>query len=387
MFDNLFRKKEKRAAYSSPFGGGSFYMGGSDYTAGKALQLSAVYQAVNLIASGVAQLPMYPYQSNIEAINHPSYKLLSKKPNRNMTRFDFLKSLMVSVLLKGNGYAYIQRDSNGDAIALTLINPDSVKIFIDESKTYIDHYSIDGADVEPCDMIHIRGGVSTNGLVGTSVINSAVMTLGISYNSEKTAADFFESGGAVSGIMKNVLPLTDKQREDFTNKFAGSFGKKGGNSITVLDSNWTFEKIALNPSDAQLLESRIFNVSEIARFFNISPVMLNDLSKSSYSTLEATNLQFLTTTLQPWLSMIELEFENKIFKPSENIEVKFDSTPLLRADATSRANYYTSLLNVGALTPNEIREMEGLPPMPNGDDLMIQVNMTMLENVDKINDK
>ena len=139
--------------------------------------------------------------------------------------------------------------------------------------------------------------------------------------------------------------------------------------MAVLEGNMDFQPITVNPSDAQLLETREFNVIDICRFFGVSPVKAFDLSKSSYSTVEATQLAFLTDTLAPLLEKIELEFERKLYKPSEreNIEVRFNTEVLLRADKASLASYYNTLFQIGVITPNEIRKVLDLPAIENGD--------------------
>ena len=138
-----------------------------------------------------------------------------------------------------------------------------------------------------------------------------------------------------------------------------------------------FKPITVNPTDAQLLETREFNVIDICRFFGVSPVKAFDLSKSSYSTVVATKLSFLTDTLSPLLEKIELEFERKLYKPSEkeSIDVRFDTSRLLRADKQSLANYYSTLFNIGVVSPNEIRKEIDLPYIDGADNHFIQVNM------------
>lgn len=153
------------------------------------------------------------------------------------------------------------------------------------------------------------------------------------------------------------------------------------NGVAVLEGNLSFEPITVNPTDAQLLETRAFNVVDICRFFGVSPVKAFDLSKSSYSTVEATNLSFLTETLSPLLEKIEEEFERKLYKPSEkdSIDVRFDTATLLRADKQSLAAYYQNLFNIGVISPNEIRKQLDLPALDGGDNTFVQVNIQTLE--------
>lgn len=232
--------------------------------------------------------------------------------------------------------------------------------------------------VEPCNMIHILN-FSYDGIEGISTLKHARMTLGLATDAESHAAGFFKGGANLAGILKVQSTLTSKQKSDLKSSWQTAFSPVTGtpNGVAVLEGNMDFQPITVNPSDAQLLETRQFNVVDICRFFGVSPVKAFDLSKSSYSTVEATQLAFLTDTLSPLLEKIELEFERKIYKPSEraNIDVRFDTSGLLRADKTSLADYYTKLFYLGVMSPNEIRRSLDLPAIEGGDHHFLQVNL------------
>lgn len=364
------------------------------YSTNKAMLLSTVYRCVDVISDALAQLPLEPYYINKDGykekfIKHPSYYLLNKEPNKKMSRFTFIKTLVVSVLLKGNGYAYIQRDDKGDAIALHYIQPDYVTI--QETKDGI-KYSVVGIKglVESCNMIHILN-FSYDGITGISTLTHARQTLGLATDSESHASGFFKGGANLAGILKVQSSLTSKQKTDLKTSWQTAFSPSTGtpNGVAVLEGNMDFQPITVNPSDAQLLETRQFNVIDICRFFGVSPVKAFDLSKSSYSTVEATQLAFLTDTIAPLLEKFELEFERKLYKPSErnNIEVRFDTSVLLRADKTSLASYYNTLFQIGAVSINEIRKILDLPSVENGDNHFVQVNIQTIENAIKTKDE
>ena len=357
------------------------------YTTNKAMLLSTVYRCVDVISDSVAQLPLEPYFKDSNGykekfVKHPTYYLLNKEPNKKMSRFTFIKTLVVSTLLKGNGYAYIERDNKGDAIALHYIPSDYVTIT--ESKDGI-KYSVVGIKgfVEPCNMIHILN-FSYDGITGISTLNHARLTLGLATDAESHAQGFFKGGANLAGILKVQSNLTTKQKVDLKTSWQTAFSPTTGtpNGVAVLEGNMDFQPITVNPTDAQLLETREFNVIDICRFFGVSPVKAFDLSKSSYSTVEATQLAFLTDTLAPLLEKIELEFERKLYKPSEreNIEVRFNTEVLLRADKASLASYYNTLFQIGVITPNEIRKVLDLPAIENGDKTFVQVNIQTLDN-------
>jgi len=348
-----------------------------------------------VITDSVAQLPFEPYLIDSSGYKskftaHPSYRLLNKEPNRNMSRFTFMKTLITSVILKGNGYAFIERDKQGNATALHFIPADLVTIMPSDITNLTGNfrYSITGfkALVEPINMIHLLN-FSYDGIIGESTLAHAKLTLGLATDSEAHAAGFFKGGANLAGIIKIEGQSTAEQRKDIKTSWQTAFSPNTGtpNGIAVMQGNMDFQPVMVNPSDAQLLETREFNVIDICRFFGVSPVKAFDLSKSSYSTVEATQLAFLTDTLQPLLEKIEQEFERKLYKPSEklNIDIKFDTSVLLKVDKTSQAEYFKSLVLIGAMTINEVRKELNLPALENGDNSFVQVNTMTLKNAIK----
>lgn len=390
---NFWKKKEPVAEEReyTPYGLNSLvYNTNSSYRNDKAMLLSTVYRCVDVIGDSVAQLPLEPYKIDENGykrkyIEHPTYYLLNKEPNSQMSRFTFMKTLITSVLLNGNGYALIERDINGNATSLKLIPSELVTVSrIDPLKEKI-MYNVTGINklVEPINMIHILN-FSYDGVTGISTLQHARNTLGLASDSEAHAEGFFKGGANLAGIIKVQSSLTPKQKLDIKESWQSTFSPITGtpNGVAVLEGNMDFQPITVNPSDAQLLETREFNVIDICRFFGVSPVKAFDLSKSSYSTVEATQLAFLTDTLNPLLEKIELEFERKLYKPSErtSIDVRFDTSSLLRADKTSQASYYNTLFQIGVITPNEIRKALDLEPLENGDKSFVQVNVQTLDN-------
>lgn len=376
--------KEERGSFSDYL----LYNSSTAYTTEKSMLLSAVYRCVEVISDSVAQLPLEPYRIDsqgykVKFTSHPTYKLLNKEPNQRMTRFTFIKTLIVSTLLRGNGYAYIERDGSGNAVALHLVPSELVTINRPKSLRDSVTYGIAGlGTVESKDMIHILN-FSYDGIIGMSTLQHARHSLGLAMDSDAHAAGFFKGGANIAGILKSDGHLAPDQKQQIKQAWQMAFNPNYGspNGVAVLEGNFTFEPITVNPSDAQLLETRQFNVVDICRFFGVSPVKAFDLTKSSYSTVEATELAFLTDTLSPLLEKIELEFERKLYKPSEkdSIDVRFDTAMLLRADKQSLANYYQTLFNIGVVSPNDIRKQLDMPAIEGGDNTFVQVNIQTLE--------
>ena len=382
-------KKEKPVEERSMFGDYLLYNSASTYANNKAMLLSAVYRCTEVISDSVAQLPLEPYWIDsdgckIKFTSHPTYNLLNREPNKNMSKFTFLKTMVVSMLLTGNAYALIDRDEKGNAKALYYIPTELVTILKPQNITDTISYSITGMKsvVEDCNMIHILN-FTSDGYEGVSTLTYARKTLGLAMDAEANAEGFFKGGANVAGILKSNAPLTTKQKESLKSSWNSAFNGNTGtpNGVAVLDADLDFQAVTVNPSDAQLLETRQFNVIDICRFFGVSPVKAFDLTKSSYNTIEQMQLAFLTDTLQPLLEKFEGEFQRKLYKPSEkdNITVRFSTAPLLRADKQSQANYYNTLFQMGVMTINEIRQELDLPHLENGNTSFVQVNVQTLK--------
>lgn len=355
----------------------------------KPMLLSTVYRCVDLISDSVAVLPLKTYRLDGEGFKsefkeHPAYQLLDLEPNEDMTRFVFFKTLMASVLLTGNGYAYIERDSRLNVEQLIYMPTSHVSIvwITDANGIMRKRYQVTGFKelVEPRDMIHVLN-FSYDGIIGVSTLTHARQTLNIATNSEEHAAGFFKSGG-VSGVLTVEGTRLDKTQKDQIYATWEERITNHPNGIAVLEANMKYQPITINPKDAQLLESRQFNVVDICRFFSVSPVKAFDLSKSSYSTVEATQLQYLTDTALAVITKIEQEINRKVFLPSERGKVvaEFDTSAILRTDKGAQAAYWKDLSVIGAATPNEVRRENNLPRIDNGDKAFVQVNVQTLDN-------
>lgn len=356
------------------------------------LLLSAVYRCVDLISGSVAVLPLETYRLDTEGFkvkckSHPVYYILNSEPNENMTRYTFFKTLMASVLLQGNGYAYIERDSNLNVTQLIYLPPQLVSIvwIMDRHGIRRKRYKVSGFKdlVDPRDMIHVLN-FSYDGIVGVSTLTHARQTLCISTASEEHAANFLHSRASSAGVLtvEGAARLTEKQKDDIYATWDRRMNQNSsGSSIAVLEANMKYQPITISPKDSQLLESRQFNVVDICRFFSVSPVKAFDLTKSSYSTVEATQLDYLTDTALSVITKIEQEVNRKVFLPSERdtYVAEFNTAAILRTDKAAQAAYWKDMFNIGAATPNEIRRENNLARLDNGDQAFVQVNVQTLD--------
>ncbi|MFT4168214.1 MAG: phage portal protein [Dysgonomonas sp.] len=388
-------KREIREVVASGYTGNSLFLGSRE----NAMLLSTVYRCVDVISDSVAQLPLETFSIDTEGfkrpfINHPIYSLMNDEPNEDMTRFTFFKTMVASILLRGNAYAYIERDFRGNTVQLIYLQDHQVSIewILDTDGVKRKRYRIVGFKelVEPKDMIHFLN-FSYDGIIGVSTLTHARQSLGIATDSEAHAAKFFKGGANMAGIMtiEGTRVNTDQKQQNYdewskrTDPITGN-----SNGIVILEGNMKYQPISINPRDSQLLESRKFNVVDVCRFFSVSPVKAFDLTEANYSTVEATQLAFLTDTVAPILVKIELELQRKLFKNSEKgkVRIEFNTSGFLRADKAAQGTYLNAMFQIGAMTPNEIRRENNLPKVEYGDNAFVQVNIQTLERASKNND-
>ena len=399
IFALLFhsRDKPKNSTAGSAY---RFYMGGS--TAGKnvtersAMQMTAVYSCVRVLSEAVAGLPLhlYKYRSDggkEKAIDNPLYFLLHDEPNPEMTSFVFRETLMTHLLLWGNAYAQIIRNGKGEVVALYPLMPNKMTVDRDENgRLFYKYYrgndeAIRNKEYEvilsPYDVLHIPG-LGFDGLVGYSPIAMAKNAIGLAIATEEYGAKFFANGAAPSGVLEHpgTLKNPDKVRESWNATFGGSHN---ANKVAVLEEGMKYTPISISPEQAQFLETRKFQINEIARIFRVPPHMVGDLEKSSFSNIEQQSLEFVKYTLEPWLVRWEQSMVRSLLSPSEKQEyfIKFNVDGLLRGDYASRMSGYATARQNGWMSANDIRELENLDRIPaeeGGDLYLINGNMTKL---------
>ncbi len=379
---------EQRHAAPDPvpswFGGDGLLFGGSRNNT--AMAISAVYRAVELISDSVAVLPILVTSKNDKRKNiaaHPIQRALDAMP---YTRYTLVKMIVADVLLHGNGYVYIERSNTGDVMALRYFQPNDVQVEVNEKSGAVVYRipKLTAKKVEACNVLHFKK-YTVDGINGKSVISYASRSIGLANDTENSAKNFYSSGCNLSGILTVQGQLSDQQKTDIKNSWRQTYSQGGSGGLAVLQGNMSYSPVQLSATDSQLIESRNFNVSDIARFFGISPVLLGDLSHSSYSTLEGVQSGFVVQTLQPYITMIEQELTAKLLKPSERdtIAVNLDEQVIMKADKNATANYYNSLINSGVLSINEVRAELGYTSIDGGDKHIIaytDINQNTITN-------
>lgn len=395
ILSSIFRARDKPA---NSLTGSSYvpWLGGS--TSGKlvtersAMQMTAVYACVRILSEAIAGLPLFVYQyrdngGKEKALHHPLFRLLHDEPNPEMTSFIFRETLMAHMLLWGNAYAQIIRNRKGEVTGLYPLMPNRMKVDRDANgKLYYEYQKLsdDGAEIkdgkvtlQPRDVLHIPA-LGFDGLVGYSPIAMAKNAIGLSIAAEEYGAKFFADGGTPKGILKvpNLIKNRDKVREDWQKGFYSS----GGGNVAILEVGADYKAISINPQEAQFLETRKFQIDEIARIFRVPPHMVGDLEKSSFSNIEQQSLEFVKYTLDPWVCRWEQAMCRTLLTDKEKPDmfIKFNIDGLLRGDYQSRMNGYAVARQNGWMSANDIRELENMDRIPadqGGDDYLVNGNM------------
>ena len=401
FFSGFFRSRDKPqnrttgSAYSFFFGGSA---AGKRVNERSAMQMTAVYSCVRILAEAVAGLPLHLYRykedgGKEKALDHPLYLLLHDEPNPEMSSFVFRETLMTHLLLWGNAYAQIIRNGRGEVMALYPLMPDRMAVDRDDKGQLYYEYTTSADDapiskgsivrLKPSDVLHIPG-LGFDGLVGYSPIAMAKNAIGLAIATEEYGSKFFANGAQPSGVLEHPGTIKDPQRvrDSWMSQFGGS---ANSNKIAVLEEGLKYTPISISPEQAQFLETRKFQINEIARIFRLPPHMVGDLEKSSFSNIEQQSLEFVKYTLEPWLVRWEQSIQRTLFSADEKKRyfVRFNVEGLLRGDYASRMNGYAVGRQNGWMSANDIRELENLDRIPaeEGDDLyLINGNMTKLKD-------
>lgn len=403
IFTGLFRSRDKpedgRRPQNRVGGGWSFLFGGT--SSGKAvnertaMQTTAVYSCVRILAESIAGLPIHVYRykgdgSKEKVITHPLYTLLHDEPNPEMTSFVFRETLMSHLLLWGNAYAQIVRDGRGRVLALYPLLPSKMEVNRTANGELVYTYRRDSGEsrIHPehttvtlrrDEVLHIPG-LGFDGLVGYSPIAMAKNAIGMALATEEYGAAFFANGANPGGVLEHPGVVKDPQRvkESWNTAYQGS---KNAHRVAVLEEGMKYHQVGIPPEQAQFLETRKFQINEIARIFRVPPHMVGDLEKSSFSNIEQQSLEFVKYTLDPWVIRWEQALRQALILPSEKSAyfISFNLDGLLRGDYASRMRGYSTARQNGWMSANDIRELENMNRIPaeEGGDLYL-VNGNML---------
>lgn len=350
-------------------------------TADTSMQLSAVYRAVALVSGHMAMLPVVFYESGTRKRikKHPLLKLLNIKPNRFQNAFEWREMVQGHLELRGNAYNEIITNGRGEITELIPRHPDKVKIEQLDSGDY--RYRITDADGTPRvlprgQVWHLRG-LSSNGIVGLSVVECARESFGLGLAAQSYGARFFANDAKpTGGWIEYPGQFKDKEaRDSFKESIQDAQSGQRRGKLMVLDRGLKYHEVGVTNSDAQFIETNKWSISDIARWFGVPPHKIGDLEKATFSNIEQQALEYIQDALQPRGARWKASIVSDLLFDDEEIDVEFDYRELLRGDSAARRAYYHGGILDGWLTRNEARDMEGMEPLPGLDEPLRPLNM------------
>lgn len=396
LFKSRDKPKDEYRFSGSPFLFGQS-IGGKSVDTTTALQISAVFSCVKILAESVACLPLHVYQTDGKgnktlATEHPLYYLLHDSPNDEMTAYSFKENIMLHLLTNGNSYSQILY-KGGKVAGLYPLQSDRMTVKRQDNGERVYSYRPTTGENEHMkstaeivlrqqDVLHIPA-MGIDGLHGYSPIAMARNAIGVAIACEEFGAKFFQNGARPSGILKVPHVLKDPQK--LSESWQAAYGGENSGKTAVLEEGVEYQQLSVNQNDAQFLETRKFQIAEIARIFRVPLHMLNELDRATFSNITQQSLEFITYTLTPWLVRLEQGFNKSLFSEKERRQyfVKFSVEGFLRGDYETRMRGYQTALQSGIMTVNEIRGLEDLNAIAaeeGGDFHLVNGNMAKLQD-------
>ena len=356
-----------------------------------AMQVAAFSRGLIYISTQIAKLPWDVKDADNNIILGGPSALLNLSPNPEMNSFMWRLVMVQQAILNGNGYAEIERDGVGRPIALWPL--ESSRMYLartDNGQLYYVYCDPTGGEIylQPRDVFHLRNFHTKDGLCGQGVVSYGREVLGIQLAADSMAGGIFHNSGIPSGVLIHPGKLSDEAYARLKSSWEEQQGGKKSGSTSILEEGTKYEPININPEALQFLQSRQFGVLEIARFLNVPPTKLFDVTASTYSNVEQSNLEVATDTLDSWATNLEMEADVKILNNRYGGRfTDIDLYSVFRGDMKSRSDYFKAMMSVGAMTPNQIRAREGMPKYKQGDNYYIATNnFTPVDRMDELID-
>lgn len=396
----LSKLLDKRSATTSTFSNpaqwfldwafaGKPSLSGVEVNETSALNSTAVFACVRILAETVSSLPAITYRrlpngGKERAVGHPLYTLLHDEPNPQMTAMTFFETLMAHVLTWGNAFCEIEYDGRGRVKALWPLLPNQTWVRQSADGELWYHTVLprtqQQAVLADWQVLHVPG-LGFDGLSGYSVIRMNREAVGLTIATERYGASFFGSGAKPGGVLEHPQQLSKEAQERLRTSWNSMHsGLENAHRIAILEEGMKYTQIGLPPEDSQFLQTREFQLTEIARMFRVPPHLLADLSKATFSNIEHQSIDFVVHTIRPWLIRWEQELRRKLFSLTDkkNYFVEFLVDGLLRGDIKSRYEAYQIGRQNGWLNADDIREQENLNPIEGGAGKVYMVNAAMV---------
>ena len=367
-----------------------------DYGIDGALQVSAVWAAVELLADNIASLPLFVYKKETGADGHKKlardtqlWTLLHDSPNRRHTPMEFWQYMTMNFVLRGNAYARLMRNDAGEVIEMWPLSADQVEVEVLADRSVVYKYSYEGMIViyDERSILHWRD--KGNGIVGMSRLDYMRSTVGLAIDAQNHSASTFRKSAKRPGVFMIDKLLSDTQRDSIRKNYRGLV-EGGDDELLVLEAGAKFEPLSMSPVDLQLMETRRFTVEDIARWFGINSVMINDTAKTTtWGTGIGQLIEgFYKFRLRPMLELLEQAIDRRVLTSAQRqlYSAEFSLDAILRGSLSERLDNGSKAVQNGLMTRNEWRQLENYPPMPGGDELTAQVNLAPLEMLGKQNE-
>lgn len=354
---------------------------GVSVTPEDALRASAVYACVNVIASAVATLPVHVVKraDGENQLDHPLYQLLHESPNAEQTAAELKETLMANVLLWGRGYIFIDHDAAGNVAGLyPLRSAYTLPKRSPAGELYYENVTNGKRFALRPDQVWAVNNLSLDGKCGVSPVSQAKNAIGLAIALEKFGARFFSNGGNLGGILKLPPGMKPESIKSFVASWKQEHaGLDNAFRTAVLPEGYGYERVGTDPEKAQMLDTRTFQVREIARIYRVPLHKIGDLEHATFSNIEHQGIEFAQDTIQPWITKIEQDGNRKLFteRDRRELEIRFNMDALLRSDTKSRYEAHNIGVQGGWLKINEVRAKENLPPVDGGDKLLAPLNM------------
>lgn len=342
-------------------------------TSETALRFTAVFAAIRLRSENIASLPKSVARvganGRVTERNHPASLVIRERPNGYMNAFTFWEYLNSCLDGWGNAYALIERDGRGYPSALYPVHPRSVSTQLREGRKYFRVTDTNFPGVyEDGEMCHFFM-LSRDGITGINPISYNADAIGLGMSATEYGKTFFASGGNVKAVIEAPGPVDNDAYGKLKKQVRDNHG------TLILEYDMKYKAVGIAPEAAQMLETKLFSIQDVARIFNVPPHLLAELSKANYSTIEQQNIQFGMYSLRPTVKRYEVELERKLFVEGEGLDVKFDLRGLMRGDAASRSQYLHTMVQDGIISRNEARRSEHYEPVEGLDEFMVPLNM------------
>tara|TARA_R100000781_G_scaffold26759_2_gene19855 strand:- start:9583 stop:10809 length:1227 start_codon:yes stop_codon:yes gene_type:complete len=394
IFDQITRiftnkTEERSSAYINPNWFYANAASGAVVNKSTAMGFTPVFNAVRLLSESISQIPLEVCRKTSDGDitilnNHSLSRILTLNPNPQQTKVSFFSKVIVDLCLDGNSYVYIERNGSGVPINLYCMNADHIDMTINEKDVF--YHNTDSGKVYSSDEILHFKTLSTNGYYGISPIQQCKNAIGWGLAVETYGNTFFKNGAKLSGVLSTDRQMSELSIERLKTSFQEQYASlNDANKTLILEEGLKFQQVSISNEQAQFLASRDMAIQEVARVYNIPPHMLKDLSKSSFNNIEQQSTEFVRYTIQPYLSILESEMDLKLFKQNEQgvVFTNFNVNGLLRGSPNDRASFYEKMVNIGAMTVNEVRERENMNRVDSGDELYMPKSMETLEMVNK----